>query len=79
MNLNYALDSNEPTQQITTIVDKDVDTSGKSRDYIFTLELDGKTFDLNVSSSTYYDYEISEEFIVEYRQGAFNHPFYIEK
>lgn len=79
MNLNYALDSNEPTQQITTIVDKDVDTSGKSRDYIFTLELDGKTFDLNVSSSTYYDYEISEEFIVEYRQGAFGHPFYIEK
>ena len=79
MNLNYALDSNEPTQQIATIVDKDVDTGGKSRDYTFTLDLDGQTFDLNVSSSTYYDYEIGEEFTIEYRQGAFNHPFYIEK
>lgn len=78
MNLNYALDTNEPTQQIATIVDKDVDTAGKSRDYTFTLNLDGKVFDLNVSSSTYYDYEIGEEFTVEYRQGAFNHPFYIE-
>ena len=78
MNLNYALDTHEPTQQIATIVDKDVDTAGKSRDYTFTLNLDGKTFELNVSSSTYYDYEVGEEFTVEYRQGAFNHPFYIE-
>lgn len=78
MNLNYALDTHKPTQQIATIVDKDVDTAGKSRDYTFTLNLDGRVFDLNVSSSTYYDYEIGEEFTVEYRQGAFNHPFYIE-
>lgn len=78
MNLNYALDTYEPIQQIATIIDKDVDTSGKSRDYIFTLDLDGKTIDLNVSSSTYYDYKTGEEFIIEYRRGAFNHPFYIE-
>ena len=41
------------------------------------MELDGKTIELDVSSSNYYSYEIGDEFIIEYRRGAFNEPFYI--
>ncbi len=77
LNMNYALDIIEPVEHTAIIVDKDVDTAGKSVDYSFILELDGKTIELDVSSSNYYSYEIGEEFIIEYRRGAFNEPFYI--
>ena len=77
LNMNYALDISEPVEHTAIIVDKDVDTAGKSVDYSFILELNGKTIELDVSSSNYYSYEIGDEFIIEYRRGAFNEPFYI--
>lgn len=78
MNMNYALDFSEPAEHTAVIVDKDSDTSGKSINFSFILELDGKTIELDVSHSDYENYEIGNEVIIKLYRGAFNDAFYIK-
>ncbi len=77
-NLNYALDTQEPTEYIAIIEDKDMDLNSKSADeYELKLTFDGKTIELNVSQSEYYAYEIGDKFPIKLYKGAFNEPYYI--
>lgn len=78
MNMNYALDFSEPAEHTAVIVDKDSDTSGKSINFSFVLELDGKTIELDISHSDYENYEIGNEVIIKLYRGAFNDAFYIK-
>lgn len=78
MNMNYALDFSEPAEHTAVIVDKDSDTSGKSINFSFILELDGKTIELDVSHSDYENYEIGNEVIIKLYRGAFNDAFYVK-
>lgn len=78
MNMNYALDFSEPAEHTAVIVEKDSDTSGKSINFSFILELDGKTIELDVSHSDYENYEIGNEVIIKLYRGAFNDAFYIK-
>ena len=78
MNMNYALDFSEPAEHTAVIVDKDSDTSGKSINFSFILELDGKTIELDISHSDYENYEIGNEVIIKLYRGAFNDAFYIK-
>ena len=78
MNLNYALDFGAPVSYTACVVDKEYSYSsrgGSSFDLI--LELNGETFELDVSESDYYSHEIGDDFAVKLHQGAFGVPYYI--
>ena len=73
--LNFALDTRDPIVYEETIVEKDR-TTGKNSNYYFYVEINGEEYKMNVSSSTYREYEEGDTFEILYYEGAFNDPFY---
>ena len=74
-NLNFALDTSEPVASEEIILDK-TSTSGKNSSYYFHVEINGEKHKIDVSSSTYREYEVGDTFQILYYEGAFNDPFY---
>lgn len=78
-NLNYMLDTSEPEHFDARIVDKEIDSSGKTTDYEITVVLDEEEVTFDVSQSVYFHYEVGQFLPVELYQGFFNDPYYIHE
>ena len=76
-NLNYILDTSEPIFYEMPVVDKDVNTGGKSTTYYLYLDWQGQQISMTVSQSDYYRYEIGDPVPVTLYEGAFDDPYYI--
>ncbi len=78
-NLNYVLDYSLPDQYQMTIVDKEIVSTRSDTHYELTLVYKEKEIDLNVTQSTYFQYEIGDRFPVELYQGFFGDSYYISE
>jgi hypothetical protein len=77
-NLNYVLDFSEPEAYRVNIEDKDHTRRRKGIDwYTFTVTVNGKPVDIEVSASEYNAYEIGDMYTVNLYKGAFGEPFFI--
>lgn len=76
-NLNYMLDKSEPTVCELVIDEKNVETSRRSTDYCLILNHNGQELKIEVSGSTYYQYETGDKLPVSLYEGAFRKPYYI--
>ena len=76
-NLNYVLDTSEPVYYQMPVVDKDINTGGKSTTYYLYLEFRGQEISMTVSQSDYYRYALGDLVPVTLYQGAFDDPYYI--
>jgi hypothetical protein len=73
------LDVSEPEHFEAYILDKEIDSSGKSTEYEMTVEIGGQQIQLDVSQSVYFRYEIGQNLPVDLYQGFFNDPYYINE
>ena len=78
-NLNYMLDVSEPEHFEACILDKEIDSSGKTTEYEMTVVIGDQQIQLDVSQSDYFRYEIGETLPVELYEGFFNDPYYINE
>ena len=78
-NLNYMLDASEPEHFEAYVLDKEIDSSGKSTKYEMTVLIGGEQIQMDVMQSVYFHYEIGETLPVDLYQGFFNHPYYINE
>lgn len=76
-NLNYILDTSKPVYYQMPVVDKDINTGGKSTTYYLYLEFRGQEISMTVSQSDYYRYALGDLVPVTLYQGAFDDPYYI--
>lgn len=75
--LNYALSADEPQQYTVVILDKDKDTSGKTTDYEFLIEVEGERFYMDVNTTEYTRYDVGDKYRILRYNGAFGKAFYI--
>ena len=78
-NLNYMLDVSEPEHFEAYILDKEIDSSGKTTEYEMTVVVRDQQIQMDVTQSVYFHYEIGETLPVELYEGFFNHPYYINE
>lgn len=78
-NLNYMLDASEPEHFEAYILDKEIDSSGKSTEYEMTVVIGDQQIQMDVMQSVYFRYEIGGTLPVDLYQGFFNHPYYINE
>ncbi|MBQ8551778.1 MAG: hypothetical protein IJ428_03080 [Clostridia bacterium] len=80
-NLNYALDTAEPSEYMLAVTEKDKDrgTSRSPTTYDFTFIADGKEINVKIPKSHYDAYDIGDLYPVQKYSGAFGEPFYISK
>ena len=78
LHANYVLDFSEPEQVATVIEDKKHVNRRKGADsYKFTITVDGKTEQIEVTSHVYNNYKEGDSYIIEKHQGAFDSTFYL--
>lgn len=79
LHANYAFDFNEPTEYAVEIEDKDhhFRSRHKYTTRMFTVTVEGKTFDIHVPKSHYEYYEIGDTYYVYRYNGALGQPFYL--
>lgn len=81
--LNYALDTTEPTEYSAVIEGKNVprlrinQKSEKGINYYFLLGVEEGSCDMKVGRSVYHSYEVGDTFSVYRYEGAFGIPFYL--
>lgn len=78
-NLNYMLDVSEPEHFDAYILDKEIDSSGKTTEYEMTVVIGDQQIQMDISQSDYFRYEIGETLPVELYEGFFNDPYYINE
>ena len=78
-NMNCFLDFSEPEEYCMSIVHKQTRSSRAGTYYEVVLEHNEKEITMEVSQSTYYQYEIGDNFPVELYQGFFKDPYFIAK
>jgi len=77
-NLNYVLDFSEPEAYDVKIEDKDHVRRRKGLDwYTFTVTVNGKPLDIDVSGAEYNAHKIGDTYTVNRYAGAFGEPFFI--
>ena len=75
--LNYLLDDSEPQIVVATIEDKQRGGGRKHRYRRFVFELEGERIRLNVTSDEYSRYDVGDEYILVYYEGAFDEPYFL--
>lgn len=76
-NLNYSLDTSEPTVQSYTITDKVYHSGFRSPvSYKFCFDIDNTLVSVEVEASDYNSYEIGDKYQLKYSNGFFNDPYY---
>ena len=76
--LNHLLDPSDPIRYTVTIQDTEYRAGGKGPShYEFTVTVQGDTFDIDVPRKHYYTFDEGDLYVIEYREGAFDEPYYI--
>ncbi len=77
--LNHIFDQNEPERYVVVIEDKAYNSGGRKSPgyYEFRVTIDGETEDITVPRRHAYQFQEGDLYVVEYRKGAFNEPYYI--
>lgn len=77
-NMNYALDTSEPTQYSAVIEDKIMRGGRKgSYTYYFQFTVNDETFNMKVFSAAYQSHNEGDTYNITYHEGAFGVPFYM--
>lgn len=77
-NINYMLDTSEPTVYELTIGEKETESSSKGgRRYYLIVGRNGQQLEMRVSQSEYYQYEVGDKLPVALYEGALGDAYYI--
>ena len=75
---NYIFDDGGRQTVSARILEKDHVRRRKGRDdYFFTVEIEGKTVDLDVPSGEYHAHSVGDRYTFDRYEGAFGEPFYM--
>lgn len=77
-NMNYALDTSEPTQYSAVIEDKIIRGGRKGGNkYYFQFTVNDETFNMKVFFSAYKSHNEGDTYNITYHEGAFGVPYYM--
>lgn len=75
--INHLFDTSEPVRYTVVIEDTEYRHSKHASHRLFTVTVQGDTFDVEVPRRHYATYDVGDSYVIEYREGALGEPYYV--